>query len=231
MHYLSGIIIPKEDVEGMTEEEIGNLNLNIYLEEFSEHYEVEPYIEQTKEEYEKEFENWKKELQKRIDKPNPKKPIQDYEEKYIENGKIKKMTAKEWVKSWKGDELFDENDNILTTWNKNSFYDWYSVGGRWDKELNGKNILKVSEVLRYFKLKEGIGLNDEEKGLNVLRKLSNEEKGYNEFFVHYLAFDDKWEMFDKWDKTENQIKKDIKKYLKILEKHKEDYFIVIDVHN
>ena len=36
-------------------------------------------------------------------------------------------------------EEFDENDNLLSTYNPNSKYDWYDIGGRFSKQLKLKD--------------------------------------------------------------------------------------------
>lgn len=229
MHFLTGLIISKEDY---TEEQIKDINdedVGFYLQEFSQKHEIEPYIMKTKEEYEEEFKFWKKKVE------NPEYIIKDFEKEYFINGKLKKITAKEWVKSWEdidGDS-FDKEDNILSTWNKNSFFDWFEIGGRWNNKLNGKNILKVEEVLKLFKLKEGIGNTESEtESLKLMKKIEEGDKDYNEFYVYYLVFDGSWECFEKAeDFTEEERKKEINKYLEILENHKEDWFVVLDAHN
>lgn len=68
--------------------------------------------------------------------------------------KYTRQQAIDRVHSWKGhedmpdDEAYqylaedyetDEDGNLLTTYNPNSKWDWYEIGGRWDGELRLKN--------------------------------------------------------------------------------------------
>ena len=41
------------------------------------------------------------------------------------------MPIKKFWETWEGNNL-DEEGNSLSTWNKNSFWDWFVIGGRWD---------------------------------------------------------------------------------------------------
>ena len=126
-HFVIGVIVPKKIMkEG--DDSVRNFIDNL-MEPYSESYEVEPHIEKDKEEIEEEYKEFKKELKEKIKK---KEKVEEWEIK------SSKESLKEWVKSYHGYEL-DEKGNATSTFNKDSFYDWYVVGGRWS------GILKIPE--------------------------------------------------------------------------------------
>jgi len=98
------------------------------LEPYNENIEVKPYIDKTKEEIIKEA----KERQKRIIK-NEKdgKEISSWGRLYLEAKNDKELYKIEIY----DDEQYDENGNHLTTYNPNSKWDWYEIGGRWHNTL------------------------------------------------------------------------------------------------
>lgn len=111
------------------------------LEQYAEDLEVEAYVERTKEEAINDVQrNQRKrylEAVKALQTPNLKSQSMDFYQKIVDQGpSISKEDAWKEVLSW-GYEL-DENDNLLSTYNPNSKWDWYCVGGRW----NGFLVLK-----------------------------------------------------------------------------------------
>lgn len=111
------------------------------LEQYAEDLEVEAYVEQTKEEaISKVQRNQRKrylEAVKALQTPDLKSQSMDFYQKIVDQGpSISKEDAWKEVLSW-GYEL-DEDDNLLSTYNPNSKWDWYCVGGRW----NGFLVLK-----------------------------------------------------------------------------------------
>lgn len=82
---------------------------------YSENLEVELYIAMTKEEA----------LQE----------IAEYEYKYPE---YKTMTDEEKIKDFFGYRHFDKDGNPMTSYNPNSKWDWYSIGGRFAGLLKAK---------------------------------------------------------------------------------------------
>lgn len=66
---------------------------------------------------------------------------------YLENEFPKKLNwtddeCYEYQKEWFEDDMIDEDGNLLSTYNPNSKWDWYEIGGRWNGELinkEGKN--------------------------------------------------------------------------------------------
>ena len=67
---------------------------------------------------------------------------------YLENEFPKKLNwtddeCYEYQKEWFEDDMIDEDGNLLSTYNPNSKWDWYSIGGRWDGNLitkSGENV-------------------------------------------------------------------------------------------
>lgn len=105
------------------------------LEQYYEGLEVEPYIRYTKEEAIEEVKNDHKnkylhasEILNSVEIESH--DAKDYYQKIINKGEfLSDEEAWEIAKDW-GYQI-DENENLLTTYNHNSKWDWYSVGGRW----------------------------------------------------------------------------------------------------
>jgi len=97
---------------------------------YDENLEVPKHIDRTKEKIHREFVRY----YGRLIAEN--KPVSDLE-------KFEKLTLslddvnEEWCKGWCGQTL-DEDGNTLTTYNQDSKWDWYEIGGRW----SGSFILK-----------------------------------------------------------------------------------------
>lgn len=183
-----GVIVPKEVMKEGDEEV--NAFIDNVMEPYSEEKQVNPYLDKDKDEVKAEFNGWKRKLNEAI---KSKKPLQDYEQKYVENGKIKPITLKEWCKSWGGWDL-EEDGTIMTTWNNDSFYDYYRVGGRWDGVITGNeqesdngfngdsqhetvknNSILISELLTKAETKD--------KEIDLFRKGAEEiSKGMNGIF-------------------------------------------------
>jgi hypothetical protein len=143
-HFVMGIIVPKKIME-MGDNSVRNFIDNT-MEPYSESYEVEPHIEKDKEEIEEEYEDFKKRVKEKIKK---KEKVEEWETKSL------KESLKKWVKIYHGYEL-DKEGNATSTFNNNSFYDWYVIGGRWS------GILKIPE-------------NDNEKLLKSIEEQEKEE--------------------------------------------------------
>lgn len=86
---------------------------------YDEGLQVTPYIEKTKKDLEKEC----KEMIEEAKNP-PKDTTIDY------RGYKEGMSLAEFTKQYHEEEL-DKDSNMLTTYNPNSKWDWYEIGGRW----------------------------------------------------------------------------------------------------
>lgn len=108
------------------------------LEYYNEGIEVDRYIVHTKEEA---IDICKKEHAERYEKaletlsnPEISEELKKYSEQIIENGLFLSWDdAWKIVKEW-GYEL-DKEKNLTSTYNPNSKWDWYIIGGRWDGYL------------------------------------------------------------------------------------------------
>jgi len=97
------------------------------LEPYDENLEVEPYIDQTKEELHKEFIRYQGKL--RVEN-KPVSLLDSFEDLTLS---LDGVNAK-WLDGWNGKKL-DKHGNSLTTYNHDSKWDWYEVGGRWSGTL------------------------------------------------------------------------------------------------
>ena len=126
------------------------------LEQYYEGLEVEPYIHRTKEEAiekaKKDYaENYKYAV-KKLESDTLTPEDRDYYTIVVSKGcSLTDEEAWEEVQNW-GYKIDDEG-NLLTTYNPDSKWDWYSIGGRWSgflplKELDSEgNHLTTNEAL------------------------------------------------------------------------------------
>ena len=132
----------------------GGRDIDELLAPYDEEIVCEPYIEYTKqqaiEKVRKDIEDYKNGLYAEYLAD----PV-TYKEKcsnadhidYLENEFPKKLNwtddeCYEYQKQWFEDDMVDEYGNLLSTYNPNSKWDWYEIGGRWSRELinkEGKN--------------------------------------------------------------------------------------------
>lgn len=118
------------------------VNWESNLDQYDENMEVEPYIRYTKDEaidevkrrHAQSYENALEALKKKdLDSES-----YEYFQKIIDKGLfISWEDAWEEAKKW-GYEI-DSDENLLSTYNPDSKWDWYSVGGRWDGFLHYKD--------------------------------------------------------------------------------------------
>lgn len=98
------------------------------MQPYNENIEVEPYIKYTADEFKKKYEEYSKEY------PNEYKSLEDYINCWSNHGKD-----------------LDKNGNIVTTYNPNSLYDWFELGGRWEGYFDDENYIKMSEYNELIK--------------------------------------------------------------------------------
>lgn len=130
-HFMVTVLVPK-DTQDIVDK------ANELLAPYDENINVAPYIYKTREELLLE----KEEVTKQVNSVNCPDYLKDY------RGKIEKMSLAKFVRDFHGKEV-DEEENLLTTYNKKSRWDWYVIGGRWDGTLPN-NICPVSEIPKDF---------------------------------------------------------------------------------
>ena len=112
------------------------------LDRYYEGLEVEPYIAYTKDEAVDEIKkmrayNYERAVEM-IQKPDLNSELVEHYQKIIDRGLfISYEDAWKEAQDW-GYEI-DEDENLLSTYNPDSRWDWYSIGGRWDGFLHYKD--------------------------------------------------------------------------------------------
>jgi len=177
-HFFTIVLIEKEceNIERRIEE---------LLEKYNENLEMDRYIEYTKEEL---IEKNKKETQEYLTNGNYAEYIKDpreYENKYGKNNNHMNYIKNEFPKklNWTDEEHYQDaikyydEDNIgvdgevYSTYNPNSKWDWWVIGGRWDGII--KNNYQSSD--------NGFNFNDQHHTINnniIEVKLINNSEQY-----------------------------------------------------
>lgn len=105
---------------------------------YSENMEVEPYVDETKEA----IINSAKERKERVLQRKEKgEELDKYDIEYLNANTDEELYKLQIYE----DESYDKNGNHLTTYNPNSKWDWYEIGGRWNKILLVKEEVKDIE--------------------------------------------------------------------------------------
>ena len=105
---------------------------------YSENMEVEPYVDETKEA----IINSAKEKKERVLQRKEKgEELDKYDIEYLNANTDEELYKLQIYE----DESYDKNGNHLTTYNPNSKWDWYEIGGRWNKILLVKEEVKDIE--------------------------------------------------------------------------------------
>ena len=115
---------------------------------FDENLEVAPYVRETREDLiKKEKERFKNYSERKakggddswFEEMHPSTLDWNDDEAILQN----------YIEHWKDEEKFDEEGNRLSTYNPQSKWDWYSLGGRWGgsfKLKEGGEVIKESEL-------------------------------------------------------------------------------------
>ena len=109
------------------------------LEPFDESIEVEPYISKTREKCIQELVEYKR----RYDNHDEKFNRQWFEENFNDVNFYDGKSIYEAYKKYNDYYDYDEEGNVLSTYNPNSKWDWYQLGGRWKGTLRLKEGAKV----------------------------------------------------------------------------------------
>lgn len=143
-HYVVGVIIDSiEDVEKSVEE---------VLEPYNENISVEPYIDRTVKQI---IEDEKEYLDKFLEYKKNGLELSDYQKNFIEKyqGKSDAEIYAIWRQNYE-DGNFDNEGNLLTTYNPKSKWDWWVIGGRWNDYYAKGNILQIKDFILYSDLSE-----------------------------------------------------------------------------
>lgn len=130
------------------------------LEQYYEGLEVEPYINYTKEEAiqlaQKRHAERYDQIDKMLDRDSLDKDTLEHYNKILSKGpSLPYDQAWEVVKEW-GYKM-DKDENLLTTYNPDSKWDWYEVGGRWSgflvlKERNSDGSIKETNEAYVYEI-------------------------------------------------------------------------------
>ena len=206
-HFIVGALVPREIFEK------GDKAVKGYIDErmapYSESLKVEPYVYLTAKEVGKEFRDYKKKH------PGEKRDI------------------RKWAKYWYGEEL-DDKGNLLSTCNRDSFWDWYRVGGRWDGVITDKPQRSddgFNFSTRYETIKNNSVL--VEKLLEKVREAQGKIEGYRgtaklmaggmeTVFSNQFACYDLWVNFFGHGKRDKVTKEQQKFYDEVMERFKKN---------
>lgn len=126
------------------------------LEQYDENLEVEPYVKYTKQEaIEEEKDRHTHRYNQARQIPRDQNLLEKNIQILLKGETLTDEEAWEAVKNWGYD--IDEEENLLTTYNPDSKWDWYAIGGRWngflplkEKDDNGNpiytNVACVNEI-------------------------------------------------------------------------------------
>lgn len=229
-HFTVAVITKTKDIE-----EIKKI-LNHYWEEL----EVEPYIYKTKEEIIEQAKEWKKKIER--------KEINGFSEEFM-NKYISANTDEELYQIEKDDYCkYDENGNELSTYNPNSKWDWYDIGGRWRNQLltrednndtfehnsfveHLRGFDDIKQASKGYKWVNGAKIKDID--FNKMEELSKEP------FCTWALVDDTgwyeqgqmgwWAMNDATNETTKKFEEFFKDYIS-KEENQDKYLIIVDCH-
>lgn len=115
--------------------------LSDLLAPYDENMEVEPYIYETKAEI---IENEKKIKTKIIEAREKGESL--YADLSMEEPYLTAETDEDFYNlGYDEDRDYDEDGNELSTYNPNSKWDWWTVGGRWSGYFNGEDSITIGE--------------------------------------------------------------------------------------
>lgn len=129
-HFLVGVIVDKVD------------DVDRLLAPYDENLEVEKYIDRTKAQIIQKARDTKAKISKKAEEDEEyRNNISEWSQSYLNAETDEELYALETY-----DCEHDEEGNELTTYNPNSKWDWYCIGGRWSSD---EDIVKVSDFKMY----------------------------------------------------------------------------------
>lgn len=151
MHYSVAVITKNSPDTPEYEQELEQL-----LAPYSEHLEVEPYIDQTFQEIVEYARKLKEKFTKKL-RENPDAFYDKWDlwkKQLVESGDSDQEIWNIYT-SHSSSDSYDEHGNELSPYNPKSKWDWYAIGGRWSGEFDeqGRDAFPVKEW-RFSKTKE-----------------------------------------------------------------------------
>jgi len=198
MHFVTIIIIPCNIYKN------GNVAIkeyvNVMMEPYDENTKISPYIALTKEQ------------------------IEQLYQKYNEESLHVKYDITEFVKEYLGYDM-DNYGNATSVHNKDCFYDWYVIGGRWSGSLYndynlGREDSKDQTEINCIKVKKFLNIYHDNKQKYLYNVIIDKDgKLHKNFEISEtyaeLYTTDEWKL----------------KYESILENAIGNYIIILDCHN
>lgn len=213
------------------------------LKPYWEELEVEPYIDETKEQI---IENAKKKKE-RYSNEVLNGVTDKYKERYIDattDEELYKIEVEEFYEV----DCFDKNGNHLSTYNPNSKWDWYDIGGRWRNQLltkkdNDDTFENNSFVEHFGYFKDIKPAPKGYKWVNGAKikdiDFNKMNEGKEEPFYTWALVDENgwyeqgkmgwWAMSDATDESIDQFNEKFQEYIKA-EENQEKYLVIVDCH-
>lgn len=189
-HYCVGVIV--EDIDNF-EAEIEEI-----LAPYDENLKVKPYLYKTKAQIIEEAKQLVPIIKKNIEK-DPKYQITNTYREPI----LAAVTDEDFYQAmYDEDEKYDEEGNQLTTYNPNSKWDWYQIGGRFRHE---EDSIQIKNFKLYDEMDEETKKKYHQVWENFLTEVKNPEELEKEIFGEFRLWKDQY-YIDRYGTCENWIK-------------------------
>lgn len=191
-HYCVGVIV--ENIDNF-ETEIEKI-----LAPYNENLEVKPYIYKTKTQIIKEAKQYVSIIKQTI-KENPKYQIENTYRKKI----LAAITDEDFYQAMRDEDgEYDEEGNQLTTYNPNSKWDWYQIGGRFK---NDEDFIQIKNFKLYDEMNEETKKKYYQVWNNFLNGIKNPEELEKEIFGNFRLWKDAY-YINRYGTCENWIKQE-----------------------
>ena len=189
-HYCVGVIV--EDINNF-ETEIEKI-----LAPYNENLEVKPYIYKTKTQIIKEAKQYVSMIKQTI-KENPKYQIENTYRKKI----LAAITDEDFYQTMRDEDgEYDEEGNQLTTYNPNSKWDWYQIGGRFTHD---EDFVQIKNFKLYDEMDEETKKKYYQVWDNFLNGIKNPKELEKEVFGNFRLWNDAY-YINRYGTCENWIK-------------------------
>lgn len=180
-HYLVGVIV--NDIS----------EVDSVLAPYDENMRVEPYIDRTKAQIIADGKACKEKYSHNED-------IADWMKPYLEATTDEELYKLE-IEDYEEDDI-DKDGNILSTYNPNSKWDWYSIGGRWD---DGDNVIQIKDFKLYDDLNDNTIALYKRAWDSFEGKSELSEEDSNAIFDGFRLYNDSYYL-ERYGTCENYIK-------------------------